>query len=107
MLNAKEFHDEMVSLVTNLIPDISGDFRAPGCEDDDVPSMQLTVGAQSDNEREGWSFQTGDNSYTGGAYSFPFWAVVTLDNDSNPEDVANDIMRQLIDNENFNFDVAE
>ena len=54
--------------------------------------IDLTVGASPDGS---WSYQTGDNSFTGGAYGHPDWAVVTLDADSKPEEVADDILDQI------------
>ena len=35
----------------------------------EAPSIDLTIGF--DPEDNSWSFQTGDNSYTGGAYGYP------------------------------------
>jgi hypothetical protein len=41
---------------------------------DDIPGMQLTIGWDQDSGE--WSYQTGDNSFTGGAYHYPTWGVV-------------------------------
>lgn len=46
---------------------------------------------------EAWSYQTGDNSYTGGAYGHPFWGVVSLYRRSNSAALADDIREQLAD----------
>ena len=61
----------------------------------DVPTMQLTVA--TDNVGEKWSFQTGDNSFTGGAYGLPHWAVVEVEHDSDTELLHDEIIRQLSD----------
>lgn len=53
----------------------------------------LTIGWTA--EKGSWSYQTGDNSYTGGAYGHPVWAVVYITFDSNPEAVSEDILNQL------------
>ena len=91
-MNVTEFKAEMVELVADLIIDIDDDYRASHCEpDDDTPSMDLTIGADAD----GWSYQTGDNSFTGGAYGYADWAVVYLSRDSDPAEVAEDIIGQL------------
>ena len=54
-------------------------------DDDDVPAIDLTVGW---NEKTGrWGYQTGDNSYTGGAYGYPHWAVVWVPKDPDEKTV--------------------
>lgn len=59
----------------------------------DVPTMQLTIATDEHGER--WNFQTGDNSYTGGAYGLPHWAVVEVAYDTEPEELASDVIDQL------------
>jgi hypothetical protein len=86
---------ELASLVVSLKGDIQDDYRAydgPDCEEDSTPSMLLTVGANEEGE---WSYQTGDNSYSGGAYHYPHWAVVAIDRRSNSREIARDIQSQL------------
>ena len=64
-------------------------------EDDTLPSICLTIGADcSDGD---WSFQTGDNSYTGKTYGYRDWAVVSVYRRSNSHDLAIDIRNQLSD----------
>lgn len=92
-MNRDEFKTEMVQLITALILDIADDYRASDDPEDTEPGMQVTVGADS----EGWSYQTGDNSFTGGAYGYADWAVVSIYRDSNPVDIAQDIVNQLAD----------
>ncbi len=90
-MNLEEFHADMVWLVAALIPDIADDYRAyepDPYSDDDAPSMLLTIGADA----SGWSYQTGDNSYTGGAYGFADWSSVAIYRDSDPEAVADAII---------------
>jgi hypothetical protein len=55
--------------------------------------MSLTIGCN--DEGTAWNYQTGDNSYTGGAYGSPNWAVVSLFRDSDPVGVANEAIDQL------------
>ena len=90
-MNIEDFKVEMIALVTNLIPEIDDDYRSD--EEATEPSMLLTVGADAD----GWSYQTGDNSFTGGAYGYATWALVYLDRESDPSSVADDIIAELID----------
>jgi hypothetical protein len=69
--------DEIRRLLVSLKKDIGEEYRA--CEDEEIPGMQVTIGA----DETGWSYQTGDNSYTGGAYGYANWAVIYLYRDSN------------------------
>jgi len=56
--------------------------------------LQLTVGFNDDMSE--WGAQTGDNSYTGGAYSFPHWSVVYVTPDSTVDDIQDDIIDQAL-----------
>lgn len=85
---------ELTPLIVALKKTIGDDYRASDDPSDDTPAMELTVGA---NEAGEWSYQTGDNSYTGGAYGFPHWAVVTLTRRCNSREVAREIQSQLAD----------
>lgn len=93
MLLENDFHAEMVQLCTALIPDIDDDYRASEDPSDDTPGMQVTIGADAD----GWSYQTGDNSFTGGAYSYATWAVTSIYRDTDPRVWADDVVSQLYD----------
>lgn len=86
--------EEITALVTACIADIGDGYRAPD-DDGDEPSMQLTVACN--NKGTHWSYQTGDNSFTGGAYGLPHWAVVTLTRDCDPKDIVDDIFSQWSD----------
>lgn len=66
-----------------------------GPEDDPIfPGFDITI-ATTDGET--WGYQTGDNSYTGGAYHFRHWAVIYLYRDSNINQLVDDVMDQLCD----------
>lgn len=58
-------------------------------------SLTLTVGATVTDGEASYGWQTGDNSFTGGAYGYPAWAVVWLSADSDPEAVAAEIADEL------------
>lgn len=83
---------EIRNLLIELKKQIGDDYRAD--EESTVPSMQVTIGASKDGS---WSYQTGDNSYTGGAYCHPFWGVVYLYRRSNCTELAKDAIRQIED----------
>lgn len=104
--NREEFYDDMVALAKSLIPDIDDDYRIEGQgQDDDTPMMQVTVGCECPSDSSmSWSYQTGDNSFTGGAYSYAHWGIAYLTRDTKPEDFAREVMDSLEDNEGFNFE---
>lgn len=103
-MNINEFRADMVALVTALIPTIGDDYRAyDDNEDDSEPSMLLTIGADAG----GWSYQTGDNSFTGGAYGYADWSSVALYRDSDPESVADEIISGFPDEFEFEPEDSE
>lgn len=83
---------DLSELVRWVKPQICDDYIDEG---DTLPSICLTVAA--DMNEGGWGFQTGDNSYTGGAYGYTEWAVVTVYRRSNSVELARDIRAQLSD----------
>lgn len=90
---------EWRNLLIALKPTIADDYRASDAPDDSTPGMCVTIGftpATEDTDAS-WSYQTGDNSYTGGAYGHPHWAVVSLYRRSNCRELAKDIADQLGD----------
>lgn len=88
---------EWVKLFRSLKPHIEDDYRASEDHDDNTPGMQVTIGfTPSDNDRPaGWQYQTGDNSFTGGAYGHAHWAVISLYRRSNSRDLAKDCADQI------------
>lgn len=83
---------DLSELVRWVKPQICDDYIDEG---DTLPSICLTVGA--DTNTGDWGYQTGDNSYTGGAYGYPDWAVVTVYRRSNSIKLARDVREQLSD----------
>ena len=65
--------------------------------DDSTPYIDVTIGCTFDFT-EGcitWSYQTGDNSFTGGAYSHPEWFTTSILSRSNCEDLAKDLIEEI------------
>ena len=54
----------------------------------------VTVGYSP--QSESWGYQTGDNSFTGGAYGHPFWGVVWIGADADPAEVADEIAEDIL-----------
>lgn len=88
---------ELSALVRSIKLDIP---RGPGAADytdtdngDTSPSIDLTIGH---NPADGsWSYQTGDNSFSGGAYGFPNWATTRVYPRSDSRELARDLISQL------------
>lgn len=88
---------DWTKLVASLIPEIGDDYRASDDPDDETPGMQLTVGftPETADKDFSWSYQTGDNSYSGGAYFHAHWGVVSIYRDSNPAELAAELADQI------------
>lgn len=80
-------------LLISLKRDIGDDYRAD--DESTTPSMCVTISAPADLSDYGW--QTGDNSFAGGAYGYPYWGVITLTRRSNCRDLARDAIGQIVD----------
>ena len=83
---------EISELLKSIKPYIEDDFKE---YEDDEPNIQVTVGFTP--EDGSWSYQTGDNSYTGGAYGHPVWGVGWLFRNSNCRELAKDILNEIDD----------
>ena len=84
---------EVAALVKALKGDIGDDYRAS--EDEDIPGMAITIGVDPDTGS--WSYQTGDNSYSGGAYGYQFWGVGAIYRRSNSREVAKALIDDAAD----------
>lgn len=78
-------------LIRSVKQDIADDYKA--FPDDTVPGIQLTVGSNQD--MSDWSYQTGDNSFTGDAYHYPYWGVIGIYRDSNCRQLAIEVIEQI------------
>lgn len=91
-------HNEIVDLLQHLQPTIDDDYRVEGQEDDDdTPTMQVTIASDGNPDEKEWAYQTGDNSYSGACYFYRFWAVIylTQDEDLDLDDIARDAIDQI------------
>jgi len=85
---------EITSLLKALKKQIGDDYRATDDPDDDKPGMCVTVSTRDGSD---WSYQTGDNSFTGGCYGHPHWSVVYLNRRSNSAELAAEAVGELAD----------
>ncbi len=81
---------EVRELLISLKSDIDDDFRI--ADGKDLPGIMVTIGYSPNGD---WDYQTGDNSFSGGAYGYPHWAVVYLYRRSNSLELARDVIDQL------------
>lgn len=88
---------EITRLLISLKPQIADDYRATDDPDDNTPGVCVTVGASFKDGEICWSYQTGDNSFSGGAYGHPFWGVVYLNRRSNSKELAKDCVNEIAD----------
>ena len=89
---------EIVRHVSQQVPRVSDSDAADYIDKwsgDPLPSIDLTIGW--DPETGEWSYQTGDNSFTGGAYGYPIWAVTTIYRRRDSRAVARGLIDQLED----------
>ena len=91
----RAFAREITRLLISLKQDIGPDYRAH--EDDETPGILVTVGARYRDGGLDWSYQTGDNSYTGGAYGYRHWGVGYLYPRSKSAEVADGIVSEIAD----------
>jgi len=77
---------DLASLITAIKLDICDEYRE---RDDEEPNIMLTIGCAYDKD---WSYQTGDNSYSGGAYGHPYWGVGYVTRRCNARGLAREII---------------
>lgn len=65
------------------------------CLDREVKELEVTVGVTPTEEGLAWNYQTGDNSFTGGAYGHPHWVCLYLTRRSNCRELSRDAVEQL------------
>lgn len=82
---------EIRSLLINLKADIADEYRAS--EDDTIPGMCVTIATTDGCE---WTYQTGDNSFTGGCYHYRHWSVISLYRRSNCTELAREVVNELL-----------
>jgi hypothetical protein len=76
---------DLSAIIRSIKPHIQDNYIE---ETGGIPFIQLTIGCGPD----GWNYQTGDNSFTGGAYCFPFWGVGYVTRRCNSRALARDII---------------
>lgn len=86
--------NQWAALLRLLKRDIADDYRCTDDPEDTTPGMLVTFGLSETGE---WSYQTGDNSYTGGAYGLPYWGLAYLFRRSNCKRLAEGAFAEAYD----------
>ncbi len=89
----RQMEREIRSLLIQLKREIADDYRTSDDPDDNTPGMLVTVAT---TDGESWSYQTGDNSFTGGCYSHPHWSLIYLYRRSNCAELASSAVDELL-----------
>ncbi len=84
---------EISKLLKNIQKFITDDNRASDDPEDTTPGIQITVATTTG---ESWDYQTGDNSYSGGAYCHPHWSVQSIYKDTDCDALAETIVDELL-----------
>lgn len=94
----RRLEKEIRRLLVSLKPDIADDYRATDDPDDDTPGICVTIGATPQEDGTlSWHYQTGDNSFTGGAYGHRNWGVIYLYRRSNSAELAHAAVDEIAD----------
>lgn len=83
---------ELAGLLKELQGDIGDEYRDSEV-DDDIPAMHITIA--TDDHLANWTYQTGDPSYMGSCYHYPYWGYGTLTRDSNCSELADELIESL------------
>lgn len=57
--------------------------------------IDVTIGLTFGEDCISWNYQTGDNSFTGGAYGHPEWFTTALSRRSNCKEIAKDVISDI------------
>lgn len=88
--------NEWAVLLRQLKADIGDEYRCTDDPDDKQPGMLVTFGLSADGS---WNYQTGDNSFTGGAYGHAHWGLAYLHRRSNAKKLAQAAFDECAEND--------
>lgn len=60
-----------------------------------LKGLHVTLGITPSEDGLSWDYQTGDNSFTGGAYGHPHWVLLYLMGRSNCKELSKEAVEQL------------
>lgn len=90
----KQVRKDLKVLIDSNLKDWQ-EYLEPSCGDEDCEnhSTQLTIGLSDKGDE--WTYQTGDNSFTGSAYLSPHWVVTYFGNDTTADELLDDILEDI------------
>tara|TARA_R110002126_G_scaffold53549_5_gene145365 strand:- start:196 stop:528 length:333 start_codon:yes stop_codon:yes gene_type:complete len=92
----KAFMSELVQIIEVL----KEQYAKYYIDDEEIECLQLTVGSNGEESEFGtikYDYQTGDNSYIGGAYGYRCWGIGYVYEDTDSKAMADQIAEQLSD----------
>lgn len=81
------------ALLIELKSSVGDDYRASDDPDDTTPGMQVTIAT---TDGKAWTYQTGDNSYSGSCYHYRHWHVLSLYRRSDCTALAREAVSELL-----------
>lgn len=95
----EEYREDILYSIENeqSLPEFTDYFNTDVYTENVAPT-QLTIGFSFDTDTDTvteWSYQTGDNSFTGGAYSFPHWIVLHITHGSTLSELWQEVNEQI------------
>ena len=88
----RQMEREIRALLISLKREIGDEYRCSDDPEDNAPGMLVTVAT---NDGITWSYQTGDNSYSGGCYGCQHWSLIYLYRRSNCTELAASAVDEL------------
>ncbi len=81
--------EQLIKLIEHIQ---DNDLSSLSLEEDEF--IDLTVASDGTDQGD-WGYQTGDNSFSGACYLYRHWAVGYIDDQTNPQDLATELLDQL------------
>lgn len=98
-----QFKTRILPELAGLLKELQGgieDYYRDSELDDGIPAMHITIA--TDDNLVNWTYQTGDPSYMGSCYLYPYWGYGTLTRDCNCEKLANELIESMAEAIEFN-----
>lgn len=96
-INIDELKTEVATLCRYVYQELEPCDCADECQCDAINEIQVTIAC--DDGLTEWTYQTGDNSYTGSCYHYPHWGVgyVSKWTEGSFDELANEIVEEMLD----------
>lgn len=92
-----ENYQGLIQVIEHLKTEITDDMAD---SPEDTPNIQITISVNKDCST--WSYQSGDNSYSGSCYGDPSWGVDYITRDCDSKELANTLINDLTNQIEFN-----